>query len=54
MDVTVPYTHTTSLTFTLDECNVGEVVSPASVAADRDEAGGIGRALDEPLGTPAL
>jgi hypothetical protein len=40
MDMTVPYTHTTSLTFTLDECNVGEVVSPASVAADRDEAGG--------------
>ena len=54
MAVTVPYTHTTSLTFTLDECNVGEVVSPAPVAADRDEAGGIARALDEPLGTPAL
>ena len=54
MDMTVPYTHTTSLTFALEEGNTGEVVSPASVAADRDEAGGIARALDEPLGTPVL
>lgn len=54
INVTVPFTDTTLLSFTLDERNLGEVVRAASVEAAPDETAVIASALDVPLGTPPL
>ncbi|MEW6232755.1 MAG: nickel-dependent lactate racemase [Chloroflexota bacterium] len=54
VNVTLPFTDMASLSFALDERNLGEVVRPAPVAAVPDEAAAITTALDAPLGTPAL
>ncbi len=52
--ITVPFTDKTSLTFTLDERNLGEVVRPAAVPPVPDDQAAIARALDAPLDSPPL
>lgn len=54
VEITLPYTDDTSLSFALDGGNLGAVLSPQAVMAAADEDAAIAAALDAPLGSPRL
>lgn len=54
IEVALPFSDIQTLSFAVDEDNLGEVIGPASVNVPADETALIMTALDQPVGTPPL